>query len=90
VLALEHFKELLRKSKQGADGSVTGERFEKEITEMIDPRTQYIIHKEKETKLMLQIERKLAAQEQAESAETSQPWYSAAGQWWKGKIFNRR
>jgi len=57
---------------------------------MIDPRSQYVIHKEKETKLMLQIERKLAAQEQAERAETSQPWYSAAGQWWKEKLFSRR
>jgi hypothetical protein len=47
---------------------------------MIDPRTQYILHKEKETDLMHQIERKLAAQERGEDAQTSQPWYSAAEQ----------
>ena len=57
---------------------------------MIDPRTQYILHKEKETDLMHQIERKLAAQERGEHAQTSQPWYSAAGQWIKEKIFSRR
>jgi hypothetical protein len=57
---------------------------------MIDPRTQYIIHKEQETRLMLQIERKLAAQERRGHAETSQPWYSAAEQWLKEKVFSRQ
>ncbi len=63
--------------------------FEKEISEMIDSRSQFIIHKEKETGLMLQIERKLAAQERGVKAETSQPWYSAAEQWLKEKVFSR-
>jgi hypothetical protein len=57
---------------------------------LIDPRSQYIIYKEQETELMLQIERKLAAQERGEYAETSQPWYSAANQWLKEKVFSRR
>jgi hypothetical protein len=57
---------------------------------MIDPRTQHIIYKEKETQLMLQIERKLAAQERGEHAEISQPWYSAAEQWLKAKVFSPR
>ena len=57
---------------------------------MIDSRTQHIIHKEKEARLMLQIERKLAAQERGEATETSQPWYSAAEQWLKEKVFSRR
>ena len=56
---------------------------------MIDARTQYIVYKEKEANLMLQIERKLAAQERGEKAETSQPWYSAAEQWLKEKVFSR-
>jgi hypothetical protein len=55
---------------------------------MIDPRTQYIIYKEQETQLELQIERKLAAQERGKFVETSQPWYSAAGQWLKEKVFS--
>ena len=57
---------------------------------MIDPRTQYIIYKEQESRLELQIERKLAAQEREESVETSQPWYSAAGQWLKEKTISLR
>jgi hypothetical protein len=57
---------------------------------MIDPRTQYILHKEKETELMRQIERKLAAQERGLHAETSQPWYAAAEQWLKEKLFSPR
>jgi hypothetical protein len=57
---------------------------------MIDPRTEYIIHKEKETNLMFQIERKLAAQERGKPAETSQTWYAAAEQWLKEKVFSRR
>jgi hypothetical protein len=57
---------------------------------MIDYRTQYIVHKEKENQLMLQIERKLAAQERGEPAETSQPWYAAAEQWLKENVFSRR
>ena len=56
---------------------------------MIDSRSQYIIHKEKETRLMLQIERKLAAQERGEHPETSQPWYSAIEQWLQEKVFSR-
>ncbi len=52
---------------------------------MIDPRTQYIIYKGRENELMLQIERKLAAQERGKSAETAQTWYSAAARWLKGK-----
>lgn len=56
---------------------------------MIDPRTQYILHKERENELMRQIERKLAAQERGESVETGQAWYLAAGQWLKGKGFSR-
>ena len=57
---------------------------------MIDPRSEYIIYKEQETRLMLQIERKLAAQERGEYAETSQPWYSVAEQWLKEMVFSRR
>jgi hypothetical protein len=57
---------------------------------MIDPRSQYVIYKEQETRLMLQIERKLAAQERGKFAETSQPWYSAAEQWLKEKVFSFR
>jgi hypothetical protein len=57
---------------------------------MMDHRTQYIIHKEKETDLMRQIERKLAAQERGEYAQTSQTWISAAEQWLKEKVFFRR
>jgi len=56
---------------------------------MIDPRSQYIIYKGQETELMLKIEKKLAAQEGGEYAETSQPWYSAAKQWLKEKAFFR-
>jgi hypothetical protein len=56
---------------------------------MIDPRSQYIIYKGQELELMLKIEEKLAAQEGGENAETSQPWYSAADQWLKGKAFSR-
>ena len=56
---------------------------------MIDARTQYIVYKEKEANLMLQIERKLAAQERGGSAETSQPWYAAVEQWLKEKVFSR-
>ena len=56
---------------------------------MIDTRTQYIIHKEKETALMHQIERKLAAQGRGVPAETSQPWYSAVEQWLKENVFSR-
>ena len=56
---------------------------------MIDPRTQYIIHKEKEDKLMLQIERKLAAQERGKIEEISHPRYSAVMQWFK-KVFSFR
>jgi len=55
---------------------------------MIDPRTQYIIYKEQESQLELQIERKLAAQQRDKTVETSQPWYSAAGQWLKEKAFS--
>lgn len=57
---------------------------------MIDPRSQYVIYKEQENKLMLQIERKLAAQERGKFAETSHPWYSAAEQWLKEKVFSFR
>ena len=56
---------------------------------MIDPRTIYIIHKEREAKLMQQIEGKRAAQERWEYGKTSQPWYSAAEQWLKEKVFFR-
>jgi hypothetical protein len=71
------------------EGSVTGELFRKGDTKMIDSRSQYIIHKEKETALMHQIERKLAAQERGEPAKTSQPWYSTAEQWLKEIVFAR-
>jgi hypothetical protein len=54
---------------------------------MIDPRSQYIIHKEKETELMVQIERKLEAQERGKCAETSQPWYFVVEQWLIEKVF---
>jgi hypothetical protein len=57
---------------------------------MIDPRTQYILHNEKQTELMRQIERKLAAQERGVQAETHQPWYTAAEQWLKEKVFSLR
>ena len=57
---------------------------------MIDYRSQYIIHKEKENQLMLQIERRLAAQERGEYAETRQTWFSAAEQWLKENVFSRR
>jgi hypothetical protein len=67
---------------------MTGKPIGKEIKEMIDPRTQYIIYKEQETELMLQIERKLAAQERGGFAETSQPWYFAAKKWLKEKVFS--
>jgi hypothetical protein len=70
--------------------SITGKIFEKENGEMIDPRTQYIIHKEKEDKLMLQIERKLAAQERGKLEETSHSWYSAVKQWFTEKVFSFR
>jgi hypothetical protein len=63
--------------------------FKKEKTKMIDPRSQYIIYKERETNLMLKIEQKLAAQERGEHAQASQPWYSAAEQWLKEKVFSR-
>jgi hypothetical protein len=55
---------------------------------MIDPRTQYIIYKEKETELMHQIERKLAAKERDGYTTTSQPWYFAAMKWLKDKVFS--
>jgi hypothetical protein len=57
---------------------------------MMDHRTQYIIHKEKENDLMHQIERKLAAQERGGYAQTTQTWISAAEQWLKEKVFFRR
>ena len=57
---------------------------------MIDPRTQYVIYKEQETKRMLQIERKLAAQERGKFMETNYPWYSQVEQWLKEKIFSPR
>ena len=57
---------------------------------MIDPRTQYIIYKEQESELIVKIERKLAAQEREKLVETSQPWYSAAEQWLKEKVFSFR
>jgi hypothetical protein len=57
---------------------------------MIDPRSLYIVYKEQERELMLQIERRRAAKERGEYAETSQPWYSAAEQWLKEKVFSRR
>ena len=57
---------------------------------MSDPRTQYLIYKEQESNLMLQIERKLAAQERDKFVETSQPWYSAPEQWLKEKVFSFR
>ncbi len=62
---------------------------------MIDPRTQYILHQERQNELMAQIERKLAAQEmdyvgQAGAAGQSgsettfhQPWYSVAQRWFR-------
>ena len=56
---------------------------------MIDPRTIYIIHKEREAKLMQQIEGNRAAQERWEYADTRQPWYSAVEQWLKEKVFSR-
>jgi hypothetical protein len=55
---------------------------------MIDPRTQYIIYKGQESERMLQIERKLAAQERDKFVETSQPWYSIGRQWLKEKVFS--
>lgn len=55
---------------------------------MIDPRTQYIIYKEKESELMLQIERKIVAKERGGYAETSQPWYYAVEHWLKEKVFS--
>lgn len=67
-----------------------GKIFEKENGEMIDPRTQYIIHKEKENKLMLQIERKLAAQEGSKIEETSHSLYSTVKQWFNEKVFSFR
>ena len=62
---------------------------DQEITKMIDSGTQYIIYKERETKLMNQIEQKLAAQERGEPKENRQPWYSAVAQWLEEKIFSR-
>ena len=56
---------------------------------MIDPRTQYIIYKEQENRLMLQIERKLAAQEGGKMEEISQSRISAAKQWLK-ELFSFR
>ena len=55
---------------------------------MIDPRSQYVIYKEQEAERMLQIERKLAAQERGEFVETGTPWYSTARQWLKEKVFS--
>jgi hypothetical protein len=55
---------------------------------MIDPRTQYIIHKEKETELMHQIEQKLAAKERDGYTKTSQPWYFAVKKWLEEKVFS--
>jgi hypothetical protein len=55
---------------------------------MIDPRSQFIIYKEQETERMLQIERKLAAQEKGGFAETRQPRYFAAKKWLKEKVFS--
>jgi hypothetical protein len=57
---------------------------------MIDPRTQYIIHKEKETELMHQIERKLAAKERSGNVEAGRPLYFVAKQWLIEKVFSRR
>ena len=57
---------------------------------MIDTRSQYIIHKENETKLLHQIEQMLATQERGKYAETRQPWYSAAEQWLKENVFSPR
>lgn len=54
---------------------------------MIDPRTQYILYKERENALMLQIERNLAARELGRTIETSQPWYRKTGLWVKELIF---
>jgi hypothetical protein len=57
---------------------------------MIDPRTQYIIHKEKETELMHQIERKLAAKERSGNVEAGRPWYFVVKQWLIEKVFSRK
>lgn len=54
---------------------------------MIDPRTQYILYKERENELMLQIQQKLTAQARGETMETAlQHWYAKAGQWLKEKV----
>ena len=53
---------------------------------MIDPRTQYIVYKERENELMLQIERIRTARERGEMTETSQPWYVKTGQWLRAML----
>jgi hypothetical protein len=57
---------------------------------MIDPRTQYILYKERENQLMAQIERKQAELERCESRAISQSWYSVVVQWLKKKLFSHR
>ncbi len=61
---------------------------------MIDPRTQYILHQERQNKLMAEIEQRRTAQERGGAAETisagtiRQPWYSISQRWLKA-VFNR-
>ncbi len=55
---------------------------------MIDPRTQYILYKERENQLIVQIERKQAILERCESRAISQSWYSVVWQWLKEKVFS--
>ncbi len=62
---------------------------------MIDPRTQYILNKERQHELMAQIERRLAAQERVGARGTGgagnirQAWYSAPQHWLKEKVLYR-
>jgi hypothetical protein len=55
---------------------------------MIDPRTQYIVYKERENALMTQIERKRAARERGALIETGPDWILAIEQWLKTRALS--
>ncbi len=55
---------------------------------MIDPRTQYILYKERENQLTAEIERKHAALGRCKPRPIRQSWYSVVVQWLKEMVFS--
>ncbi len=51
---------------------------------MIDPRSEYIIYKEREERLMEQINHKSVDQ------ETHRPWYEMVSKWLGGLVFGQK